>query len=62
MGLDLRKDLALVSCFVGVCCIQCEQVTFFEVVKQEQSQEVLLPTVAVGTEELSSAQALDLTC
>lgn len=42
MGLDLRKDLAPVSCFVGVCCIQCEQVTFFEVVKQEQSQEVLL--------------------
>lgn len=30
MGLDLRKDLALVSCFVGVCCIQCEQVTFLK--------------------------------
>lgn len=51
MGLNLRKDLALVSCFVEVCCIQCEQVAFFEVVKHKQSQEFLLPAKAVGAEE-----------
>lgn len=51
VGLDLRKDFALVSRFVWFCCVRCERAAFSEMAEREQSREVLIPALAVGAEK-----------